>query len=942
MLAASPVVGPIPVSDTSQPAQVPSGQALQVLSEVHVATGVDIAHSQYGLDGAGQTVVVIDSGIAYDHIALGGGLGPAHRVVGGWDFTEERDADPYDDGPAGFHGTHVAGIIGSSDSTHRGVAPGVDLVGLRVFDDQGRGQLEWLEASLQWVATHQDAFANPITAVNLSLGTDWNSLSLPEYAVLEDELFQLYQAGVFVAVAAGNQFDADHVGLSYPAASPHVMPVASHDVNDVLSDFSQRHSSVIVAPGEEITSTVPDYVEDFNGIADDFFAASGTSMAAPYLVGASVLVRQAMQQAGSEITVDSIRNVLVDTADLVWDPATQQTYRHLNVERAIEEIVGPVAPHPIDLGSIDAVSTFHLEARASQQQVQFVSDYHGLLAIEVISPTSTAFSVNVDHGAHAAAGTTILPVRAKQPIHINLPATTVSVELRVTPLITQRGELLIIEGTPGNDLFRYDDDGRVFVNQHAFSFSPDSVRRVTISGGSGHDELELVGRRDQARAVLSPGRVEFSRAGLMLAGNGLERIEFFALGAGSRATFFGSLGPDEFFAKPTHSWMQNGQYLNYVKGAAYVDGWASEVVDRAVLYDSPRDDHVSLRSGQASIHGVKYENQAWGFQQVVVRAVSGGHDLATLFGSPGRDALRVRPADILYQGDDFLNYLLGLEYVTVFGNGGQDSAKIFDGPSDDRFIARPGHHTFETPSSTTELREFSRVEAFASEGADVATFHGGLTDDALTAKPTHSWIESPGGLSYAKGFGVVTASGGGGSDTALLYDSPGHDTLLLGTESSWFRGANFQYDVDMFSRVHAFSRDGSDTVQFVGSEANDQFFAKSHAAWMISQRSRTIAEGFARVAASGSGGDDSAFLLDSDGDDALDVDAEHVVWEGAEFRYDLTQFARMIAKSTGGRDRLVVDDVLAQSMREQDGSWLLDWHGGSLLAAGFTWQGTDS
>ena len=51
-------------------------------------------------------ITLIDTGIAYDHLALGGGFGTSFRVVGGWDFAE-NDADPYDDAPAGFHGTHV-------------------------------------------------------------------------------------------------------------------------------------------------------------------------------------------------------------------------------------------------------------------------------------------------------------------------------------------------------------------------------------------------------------------------------------------------------------------------------------------------------------------------------------------------------------------------------------------------------------------------------------------------------------------------------------------------------------------------------------------------------------------------------------------------------------------------------------------------------------------
>src|SRR4029077_15431693 len=137
-------------------------------TEGHGWTDVAAARDQYGLRGDHQTVAIIDSGIAYDPVALGGGLGKAYRVVGGWDFAE-NDADPYDDGPAGFHGTHVAGIVGSSDARYQGVAPGADLVALRVFDDQGNGNFAWIDSALQWVHQHHNDFANPITTVNLSI-----------------------------------------------------------------------------------------------------------------------------------------------------------------------------------------------------------------------------------------------------------------------------------------------------------------------------------------------------------------------------------------------------------------------------------------------------------------------------------------------------------------------------------------------------------------------------------------------------------------------------------------------------------------------------------------------------------------------------------------------------------------------------------------------------
>jgi len=155
----------------------------QALEEAHAQTGLLDVRANYGFTGIGQTVAVIDSGIAYDHAALGGGYGANYRVVGGWDFTGENDADPYDDGPSGSHGTHVAGIIGGDSGTDSGVAPGVDLVALRVFDDAGAGYFSWVEDALNWIHDNKNSFENPITTVNLSLGvSSWNSETAPAWA----------------------------------------------------------------------------------------------------------------------------------------------------------------------------------------------------------------------------------------------------------------------------------------------------------------------------------------------------------------------------------------------------------------------------------------------------------------------------------------------------------------------------------------------------------------------------------------------------------------------------------------------------------------------------------------------------------------------------------------------------------------------------------------
>ena len=157
----------------------------QSLADADPLNGISV-REQYGFDGYGQTVVVIDSGVAYDHYALGGGFGTNYRVVGGWDFAE-NDANPYDDAPGGLHGTHVAGIIASDDTNHPGLATGVDIVALRVFNDSGYSELRWIEQALDWVHAHQYSFEHPITTVNLSIS--YNPLAGNSVVTtLDDEL----------------------------------------------------------------------------------------------------------------------------------------------------------------------------------------------------------------------------------------------------------------------------------------------------------------------------------------------------------------------------------------------------------------------------------------------------------------------------------------------------------------------------------------------------------------------------------------------------------------------------------------------------------------------------------------------------------------------------------------------------------------------------------
>jgi len=219
--------------------------------------------------GTAVKVAIVDTGIDKDHPDL------EANIKGGANFVPSRrgtvDSTKWDDDHG--HGTHCAGIVAAIDNTIGviGVAPEVNLYGVKVLDSGGRGQVTWLYAGIEW------CIANDIDVISMSIG-GW-----PWSQTMEDTFDAAYEAGIVMVAAAGNSGGTSGGDtVIYPAKLDCVIAVAATDSSNVRAYFSSVGPDLeLSAPGVSVYSTY------YRG---KYTTMSGTSMACPHVAGTIALL----------------------------------------------------------------------------------------------------------------------------------------------------------------------------------------------------------------------------------------------------------------------------------------------------------------------------------------------------------------------------------------------------------------------------------------------------------------------------------------------------------------------------------------------------------------------------------------------------------------------------------------------------------------------------
>ncbi|CAG0929483.1 serine protease AprX [Thermoflexales bacterium] len=226
------------------------------------------------------------------------------------------------------HGTHIAGIIGNSDKEHGhyvGVAPGVNLVSVRVLDKAGMGTYADVLRGLNWVVQHKDEYN--IQVLNMSM----YATPIAPYWVDPYNLAVMaaWKAGIVVVASAGND-GPEPLSVGVPGNTPYIITVGTFTDNytpddmgdDYIPPFSAAGPTLdafvkpdMIAPGAHASSLMRSntylarhYPE--NRIRGTYFKMSGTSVSSAVVSGIAALMLH--EQPG--LTPDQVKYRLAMTA----------------------------------------------------------------------------------------------------------------------------------------------------------------------------------------------------------------------------------------------------------------------------------------------------------------------------------------------------------------------------------------------------------------------------------------------------------------------------------------------------------------------------------------------------------------------------------------------------------------------------------------------------
>jgi len=314
------------------------GLAETHMNEAAPNMGVEQVWSEYGYDGTGVTIAVLDTGVRGDHEGLND---MDDDLTIGCDQPEPDplnpnpviiDCDPkisafYDavvtdsEQPAresydsGTHGTHVAGIAAGTGggqespdgSRYVGVAPGAWVINILACCD---GDIQDIIEGSQWAIENKDE--KGIDILTSSLGEQQLEIHFDNdgSSAWSQQMDAVAASGIITFLSAGNEFGgATFAGcntIDSPGDANLPITVASLDKDLGLAIYSSRGYTSDGRVKPDVSTIGSNIMAPDAATSDGYTSKSGTSMATPLMAGIAAL----MVEANPDITHDQVKSII--------------------------------------------------------------------------------------------------------------------------------------------------------------------------------------------------------------------------------------------------------------------------------------------------------------------------------------------------------------------------------------------------------------------------------------------------------------------------------------------------------------------------------------------------------------------------------------------------------------------------------------------------------
>ncbi len=255
-------------------------------------------------------------------------------VVGG--FTPDvpgGNGEP--DADTDFHGMACAGIINAAhnDIGVRGIAPGVQLLGVNIFAAQ---TTESLASSFTWAKDNgADVISNSWSYTDSDCSTDQPAVN----DAIEDAFLNGRNGkGCLIVFSSGNS--GENGCVAYPARLSTVTAVGAITSKGVVPNYGQTGPELdLVAPTSDVVSAnanvyTLDRVGNFGIVLGDYLTFfGGTSAAAPLVAGTGALV----YSLNPDLTIAEMRDILYSSADDMGPSGFDNSFGHgrVNAHQAV-------------------------------------------------------------------------------------------------------------------------------------------------------------------------------------------------------------------------------------------------------------------------------------------------------------------------------------------------------------------------------------------------------------------------------------------------------------------------------------------------------------------------------------------------------------------------------------------------------------------------------